>query len=258
MTVESLQELVAELATVDKTGINASSSLRRLLGGSLGQAKLDAALRHKMKVVNPDIYKAKTFGELCQSLGVSAGATAAPTAPISLAPALDTSESSTSAAQIGIDIETIAALPEATDYWEHEFYRSMFTFQEVAYAQLQPQPRETLAGMWCAKEAARKANPAYAGLGSNVLEVVHNAAGQPSLVIAGTPSGALSLSHTSELAVAVFVAAPSVQPMQPETNPDPAPREPESSKPSRSRTTWIAWLALILAMLSLGLNLLRR
>ena len=258
MTLESLQELIAELASVDKTGIDASSSLGSLLGGSLGHARLDAALRNKMNVFNPNIYSAKTFGELCQILGVSGGAESAPAAPMPPASATHIGESSTAPAQIGIDIEAIAALPEASDYWEHEFYRNTFTWQEVAYAQLQPHPRATLAGMWCAKEAARKSNPAYAKLGWNALEVVHDEDGKPSLVIAGSPSfGALSLSHTSELAIAVYVAAPAAQPVTPPRL-NPPSRPPDSSRAVPLGITLIAWLAVILSIVSLVVNLIHR
>ncbi len=258
MTLESLQELMAELARVDKARIDASSSMGSLLGGSLGRARLDAALRHRMNVCNPDTYRAKTFGELCQILGVSSEDEAAPP-PVPPA-AASRSESPARSARIGIDIESIAALPEASDYWEHEFYRDKFTFQEVAYAQLQPHPRETLAVMWCAKEAARKSCPDYAHLGWNALEVVHDEAGQPGLVVAGNPaSGTLSLSHTSRLAIAVFVAAAPAQLVSPSReNPNPGSRPLDNSRPVRSKTAWIAWLAAILSIISLVVSLLHK
>ena len=66
--------------------------------------------------------------------------------------------------QVGLDVEDIRLLPQAKDYWEHEFYSGSFAKSEIAYAVLQAEPRTHFAGFWCAKEALRKCDPGFAGV----------------------------------------------------------------------------------------------
>src|SRR5207244_2294599 len=107
----------------------------------------------------------RTFGELHDLLS---GKAAAPVPAIKLvgAPA---------ALRVGLDIQDIAAMPAAADYWEDAFYQGTFATSEIAYAVRETEPRNHFAGFWCAKEALRKCDPAFAGVEPAKTLVAHEA-----------------------------------------------------------------------------------
>ncbi|MGO8757355.1 MAG: 4'-phosphopantetheinyl transferase superfamily protein [Terracidiphilus sp.] len=272
MTEETLRELIAALGNKEKEQIGSATPLNALLAGSLGRTRLDAALRNKHGVSNPGVYEAATFGDLCRLLGAApqdgaAAAVAAPTEPAQ-ATSVFSFETGIGAKklQVGIDLEPIAALPAASDYWEDEFYKSTFTAREIAYALLQPSPQETFAGIWCAKEALRKADPTLAQAAWTALEVIHDGSGKPSMAVNGRPlEGALSVSHSGGMAVAVFVAG---EPGQTGPAPvDPVQAAPSTGKPGESTaevdrrggwSTAIALVALLISIAALAIGLLHR
>lgn len=109
----------------------------------------------------------------------------------------------------GVDLEAVQSMPEADDFRAHPFYRDTFTPAEIAYCVLKPDPREAFCGIFCAKEALLKADPASAGLPLNAIEIGHRSNGQPFYKRAGdrtAPAFDLSLSHAHGLAVAVAIA----------------------------------------------------
>jgi phosphopantetheine--protein transferase-like protein len=264
MTADVLQELVASLGGKDMAQITDATVLDSVLHGSLGRVRLEAALRYKHGVSNPQAAQASTFGDLCQLLGVDGldGTSPEPAPAQQLPrPALDLAQNGAAprGLHVGIDVEAIAALPEAADYWEHEFYKSTFSPREIAYALLQPSPRATFAGQWCAKEALRKANPALVNVAWTSLEMVHDPAGKPDMTIDGAPAfGALSVSHSADVAVAVFVAADrAAQPFAPEPQ---APASIPSAAPASAgrKASALALLALVVAVAALVVALLHR
>lgn len=201
MTESEVREIVASLAGKAADEIQANTQLSGVVGGSLGRARLDAVLRSRAGQSFPVVYRAVTFGELAEGIcGVQSSAE-----PPKSLPRL--SAGVVVGQAVGVDIESVAALPEAVDYWETDFYREMFTANGIAYALMQSEPRATFAGMWCAKEAARKAVPAIAEVDWKSIEVVHDETGRPSIRWgSGATGGALSISHALEYAVAVFLA----------------------------------------------------
>lgn len=222
MTEESLRETVSRLTRIDAEQITSSTTLTGSLGGSLGFAKLDAALRSRFGVSNPAIYTAATYGELCSILGLGALALAAADSPAEAAPAIApiTVPGAGNGIRIGVDVESITAMHTAADYREDEFYKNTFTPREIAYAVLQSLPPASFAAMWCAKEALRKADPALAQTPWQRMEVTHDAQGRPSLMVDGQQvAGSLSLSHTDEIAFAVFASAPPPAPPRPSPSP---------------------------------------
>ena len=251
----TLQQLVAGLLRVDPGQIQNSTSLEPL-AGSLNRAKLAYALQRLGKTL-PDHWLPGTFGELA---GFVSGAeavevpVASQTAPAFTLPSLATGT------MVGLDIETVASLPEATDYWEHDFYRKVFTRAELAYCLMADMPRTHLAGFWCAKEALRKCGDHLLRLELNSIQVSHNEAGRPLLQIfdggewRGIPA-ALSISHTDTLAMAVVVmhlapAPAPAPPPAPVTEPVPVSVEPVTpdAVPQRSGSP-----ALLLAIALIGL-----
>jgi len=275
MTEESLREIVATLNKTDPGGIAPASPLGGALAGSLGRARLDANLRSKYGVANPAVYSAKTFGDLCRVLGVAIdgngaaraaqhipAAHSAPPAPVnSLA-------QRPVAVSIGADVEAIAAMPSAADYWEDEFYKTTFTPREIAYAVQQSSPQASFAAMWCAKEAARKADASLAQLDWQSLEVVHDAGGKPTMHVREAEAlGALSLSHTDQIAFAVFALAPGAGAaasgagtLEADAQTDPRSHGQRGAAPNRRSSgsvAMIAVLALLLSVAALVLALLR-
>ena len=204
MTEENLRELVCTLGRIDSGKLTAETSLAYVIDNSLGMAKLDASLRSKFSISNPGIYKTATYGELCGVLGIGyAPGTPSPASPLRSVGV----QGMSSGISVGVDVGSIAEMPLPADYWEDDFYKMTFTAQEIGYALLQPSPQASFAAMWCAKEAVRKADASLTQVNWKTLEVVHDAQGKPSISVDGKPTlGSLSLSHTDEIAFAVFAA----------------------------------------------------
>ena len=106
---------------------------------------------------------------------------------------------------VGIDMEDVAALPDAEDYREHPFYRDNFTPREIAYCLMQPDVAASFCGTWAAKEAILKSGR-VSGHRSHLhdIEITRDNLGRPSF-----PGCALSISHTKAAAIAIcMVSAP--------------------------------------------------
>jgi len=110
---------------------------------------------------------------------------------------------------LGMDMQEIATFPAADDLREHPFYAGTFTPQELATAVLRPDPRAHLCGLFCAKEAAKKAHPALLDVRMSDLCVLPDEAGRPVLRVAdGLAAGLrflVSITHTDTVAAATCV-----------------------------------------------------
>jgi phosphopantetheinyl transferase (holo-ACP synthase) len=151
-------------------------------------------------------------------------------------------------------------LPVVPDYWNDAFYSATFTPAEIAYCLLQDQPLVHFAARWCAKEALKKCDPAYLHADLCTLEVRMNASGAPYLcAMVGGHSTALpfavSLSHTTQAAVAVVVKVPATPSARSAITPTMLPvitTPPAASAAVESR--WhSAWLPLLMGSSALGL-----
>jgi phosphopantetheine--protein transferase-like protein len=269
-TEETLREIVSTLGKVDGAQLTAETRLTGALASSFGRARLDANVRSRLGVNNPGIYSVSTFGELCAVLGVKSSANgtgangtgpaaAVPTAP---APSMEVFRTGSSIG-IGVDVESVSAMPDVADYREDDFYKTIFTSREIAYALLQNSPRASFAAMWCAKEAVHKIDASLARMDWQRLEVIHDANGKPGITVDGRRmEGALSLSHTDEIAFAAFVVAPQV------IAPQPAPAAPASPPPKQPAVksqvhtsripAMISVFALIISIAALALSFVRR
>jgi phosphopantetheine--protein transferase-like protein len=181
-------------------------------GTSLGSAKVRLGLK-RLGLALPAGVKPATFAGLIAVLSGESVVVAEPSAPV-----VKHAATSSGGLQIGLDVEDIHALPVASDYWEHEFYRGTFARSEIAYAVLQADPCTHFAGFWCAKEALRKCDGSFADVSPDCTAVAHEADGRPYLTLV-TDAGperlphVVSISHTLELATAVVVtgvAAPAI------------------------------------------------
>ena len=264
MNEETLRELIATLSNKEKSQISAATPIQSLFSESFGHARLAAALRYKLNVSNAEVYHAATFGDLCKVLGVAAQDGAAPTVSPpympSVSPLLAQQTSNGGRTmQVGIDLQQIAAVSVVPDYWEDDFYRNTFTPREIAYAILQPSPPATFAGMWCAKEAVRKADSALAHVAWTAIEVIHDASSKPSMAINGEPlAGILSISHSGEVAIAIFIAAGLPEPVpapvqaQPAYLPENSPEHTSLNEPAATGKPgrWALAIALLALLIS--------
>lgn len=103
---------------------------------------------------------------------------------------------------LGIDLQALTNLPETSDYRGDSFYARNFTDAELAYCIQQADPRQTLCGIWAAKEAVVKAGAAspspvgeYRG-----VEIGRDPRGAPTF-----PGCLVSITHEAGLAAAVCV-----------------------------------------------------
>jgi phosphopantetheine--protein transferase-like protein len=261
MNEEILREIVSKLAKIDPAQISATTPLNGPLGGSFGRARLDANLRSRFGVSNPAIYNVDTFGDLCAVLGIatSSNPSARVVAPSQalVIPAAEI-QAAGSGIVVGADVESVSAMPEASDYWEDDFYKTTFTSREIAHALLRPSPRASFAAMWCAKEALRKADASLANADWQMIEVTHDELGKPGILVNGRqPEGALSLSHTDEFALAVFVSAQLPQQIAPVST-LPALNVPAPPKQGSPATSFMALIALLLSIAAFAMSFLHR
>ena len=185
------------------------------LQGSDARTRLYTAIAQQLGVSCQEAYSAHTYGELYAAIYGTAPTVAA--TPASAAPPVPEQHvqdaGMTPGIACGIDIEMVESLPVVVDYWSDAFYSATFTPAEIAYCLLQDRPLVHLAARWCAKKALQKCDPAYLQADLRMLEVRLSASGAPYLcaVVDGhsTPLPfAVSLSHTTQAAVAVVVKLP--------------------------------------------------
>lgn len=113
---------------------------------------------------------------------------------------------------MGMDMQDIHSLPEATDMRSHEFYVSHFSPEELSTASLRPDPRAHLCGIFCAKEAVKKSHPELLNLRMNEITVSHDETGRPILrvneaaISTGRFKFILSITHTDQIAAATCLS----------------------------------------------------
>jgi phosphopantetheinyl transferase (holo-ACP synthase) len=248
-----LSEILTTLLMLAPGELKPETSLKSL-DSSLGTARLALALKRAGLRLPGDAVP-PTFRDLELALD---GNTKAPASSETVrVPGTTPVSDSFGGLQVGLDVQEIGALPLADDYWDHEFYKENFDKSEIAYAVVKPEPRIHLAGFWCAKEALRKCDPAFALTSFASTAVMHDADGKPWL-LSVTPTArvrlphALSVSHSGPIASAVVVTG-SARPVPP-SPPLPAAGKPESrpvSQPQSSRTAGFAVVAGVLVLVAI-------
>jgi len=193
-----LREMVAAMVNLPPEQIQTGTSLRAL-DNSLGEAKIRLGLK-RLGFRLPAGVRPTTFGELHDLLSANA-ASPVPAVKLAAAPA---------GLRVGLDIQDIGSMPEVADYWEDAFYSGAFAKCEIAYAVKQTDPRTHFAGFWCAKEALRKCDPAFAGVKPVMTAVAHEVNGRPYLLWSNGDGEtrlphAISISHAAAIAMAVVM-----------------------------------------------------
>jgi phosphopantetheinyl transferase (holo-ACP synthase) len=264
-TSETLQDVVATLLGTSPAGVHSDLAFAGTrLQGSLARTRLYTAIEQQLGVACQAAYTARTYEELHAAIyGTAPAVTATQAAAVPLAPEQHVQHNGVPpSTACGIDIEMVENLPVVPDYWSDAFYSATFTPAEIAYCLLQARPLVHFAARWCAKEALKKCDPAYLQADLRTLEVQLNTSGAPYLCAVAdghsTPLPfAMSLSHTTQAAVAVVVKVP-VTPgarsaVMPTTLPAvTAPRGASAHVESRWQS---AWLPLLMGSSALGLAL---
>ena len=103
---------------------------------------------------------------------------------------------------IGVDVEAVDRFTEPDG--------RLFTARELEYCAVQPDPAQTRAGRWCAKEAVSKACAKYLQLSLREIEIRAEPSGRPMVLLPprATEIGLkveVSIAHTGSMAVAVAV-----------------------------------------------------
>lgn len=168
---------------------------------------------------------------------------------------------------IGIDIQKIDELvphEDAFDFRSSAEYSNIFSDREISYACAKQRPRETLAGLFAAKEAIVKADGGKAGVRLCEIEILPGLGGEP------THAGfELSVSHSGDYAIAVALRVPGRVASEAEAHSTPAGlSEPHATmnlgeqvttcEPGQGRGSKLKWLViLIICVASLGMLCLR-
>lgn len=109
---------------------------------------------------------------------------------------------------LGMDIQQIDVFDMVADFREDHFYRSHFTDSEISTAALKVNQLAYFAGVFCAKEAAKKSHEDLINLRMTDFVVTYSNAGKPSLRVIGLNANAkkfqflISITHSYEYAAA--------------------------------------------------------
>jgi phosphopantetheinyl transferase (holo-ACP synthase) len=202
-----VRALVATMLMVAPETVDADTSLRAI-DNSLSGARLRLGLKRLGVEFNSPKVPA-TFGELERVLAGNE-MSATPMAQAEVKAALLPSPVGPRA-RIGHDIQDLESLPDTADFWSHEFYLGSFSPAELAYAVVQSEPKQNLAGFWAAKEALKKCDPAFASVEFQQLTVAHHADGSPYFSFGSNGRAvplehSVSISHARNTASAVVLA----------------------------------------------------
>ncbi len=197
-----LGSIIAPLLGLTPAQIADETSLAPL-GDSIGAMKLKLAL--KRAGIAWDAPAPATFGQLQTSL---TNGSPSPTTVPQPQPKYETLPST---GGLGVDLQQISSLPDAADFWEHEFYAGTFSKTEIAYAISQPNPKSHFCAFWCSKEAARKSDRNLTAIPPNKIQVAHDPDGRPFLELNSDAGSSrlphsLSISHSGDFAVAVVMS----------------------------------------------------
>jgi len=150
---------------------------------------------------------------------------------------------------LGLEIENIAALPDAEDYSLHEFYRANFTPSEIAYCIRQPAVKAAFQGLLAAKRAIIKSGAANDSPdGPRSVELGFDAEGRTAY-----PGCLLAISDTGTIAAAVCLWLGGLTPTSPPASGAEAARPQMRTFPAKTRILAFLVLLSLLLLFALGL-----
>ena len=180
--IKKTPDEITNETVIDKTVVKGSILIHRMY----------AALAEAGYIV-PDYVSIRTFGNLGDRINERASASGQSdlrNPDVSMEAEIDNN--------LGVDIEKLVNIPEATDFREDPFYVQNFTKKEISYCLLKAYPRQSFLGLFCAKEALCKISTSIAKKRFSEIEILHTEDGRP--VYEGY---SLSISHTDDMAVAI-------------------------------------------------------
>jgi phosphopantetheinyl transferase (holo-ACP synthase) len=150
---------------------------------------------------------------------------------------------------LGLEIENIAALPDAEDYALHEFYRANFTPSEISYCIKQPAVKAAFQGLLAAKRAIVKSGAASDSPDEpRSVEISFDGEGR-----ATYPGCLLSISETGTIAAAVCLWLAGLTPTAPAATAAEAARPQMRTFPIKTRMLAFLVLLSLLLLFALGL-----
>jgi len=197
--IEEIKKDIAVFLKKDEGLIDNDTPVdRAAVGSSIMIYRMHSVISKKTGRRAQGYDRIKTFGDLLASYGLLEKEKGAPEEVLERPePVLPASDDFFS---IGIDMEKADNLPEADDFRKDDFYRQNFSEKEISYCLMQPNPAESFAGRFAAKEAVVKADNSYRNTPFNKIEIENGAGGRPRF-----KNFSLSISHADGFAVAVAV-----------------------------------------------------
>jgi phosphopantetheine--protein transferase-like protein len=156
-------------------------------------------IEKQIKFDDSKLIKQFTLDELFDS---SNGSYAGPSTKSDAAPGSLHGADLVSTGMVGVDMQSIDEMfPEALpcDLKSDQALSTIFTLKELSYAASKDNPRQTLTGIFAAKEAVLKASSFVRNL--NEIEILPDQNGRPICA-----SHNLSISHSAEYAIAIAVS----------------------------------------------------
>lgn len=190
-----IRDIVAHFMQKAASEIQAETVIdRSAVAGSILIHRMYASLAEAGFAVE-DYQNIRTFGELQSTLnGKASGAD-----PTAQSTDIETNNSTS----LGVDVQNISELPAVDDYRSDAFYQATFSPEEISYCVLQPNPRQSFAGLFAAKEALVKAKYSLSQRPLNELVLTHDSNGKP-----GFEEFEVSISHSGEVAMAAALFQP--------------------------------------------------
>ena len=108
---------------------------------------------------------------------------------------------------VSIDIQFINEIPSDIFSMKNlEFRKNIFTEKEILYASLKSSPRQTMAGIWAAKECIKKLSKKFLNLNFCEIEINYDYDNKPFVIVQGEQKNKeifISISHSNDYAVAI-------------------------------------------------------
>ena len=206
-------EIVANIAGKSTDRISPDKSLGSLgITSSIQILKIQSALERQYQQKLPFLADSWTVAKIATQVSETSPNRAITTTPkINIEETItQTRDVSLPTMSIGIDLEEVRNLPDTPNYRNHQFYQVLFKPAEIAYALLKNEPKIHLCGMFCAKEALKKAAPELINLRMAEIEITHQQ-GKPYITTSDRQINdrfnfQVSISHTQNYAVATVLA----------------------------------------------------
>lgn len=98
----------------------------------------------------------------------------------------------------GIDIEELSIIKNIKDCPNDPFFKQNFSKEEIEHCMSKPDPSQSFAGLFCAKEAIIKADNSFKKVKLNKINIIHDASDKPMF-----EGFSISISHSTNYVAAL-------------------------------------------------------